>query len=126
MTSMMTWRYVLAGDETAAQAALREVLQQHGFTIDESSADEWHATEGTRPSFLARMAGDVHEPIVLRVRFSAVEGGIQAELHRPMLGVSGMSRDPRLMAYLDQAYRATATEVRDALTSKGVLVSAAL
>lgn len=130
MTGMFTWRYTLAGDTAAAQAAVRAFFGQHEFTIDERSADEWHVTHGSRPSFLAKMAGDYHEPVVLTARFSPATSGTTTgaatavELHRPVFAAAGgVSRDVRVMQYLDQAYRETASELREALKAQGVLLT---
>jgi len=127
MTGMFTWHYVLSGDPQAARATLREVLEKHGFTLEDKSVDEWRATQGTRPSFWAKMAGDFHEPVVLSVRFSQAEGGLAVDLHRPVFAaVGGASNDVRVMEYLDHAYREAAAAVHDDLSAKGVLLGSSL
>lgn len=148
MTGMFTWRYTVSGDVAAAHAAVRAVFEQHEFTIDERSADEWRVSHGSRPSFLAKMAGDYHEPVVLTVRFSpsptpagaaptgAASGGTapaaastpaaatDVELHRPVFAAAGgVSRDVRVMEYLDHAYRETAATLREALHAQGILLT---
>jgi hypothetical protein len=124
---MFTWRYVLSGDEQAARTTVREVLQRHEFQIEERSADEWRATQGTRPSFWAKMAGDYHEPVVLSVKFAPADGGLGVELHRPVFAAAGgVSRDVRVMEYLDHAYREAAAAVHDDLAAKGILLDSAL
>lgn len=122
---MFEWDYVVSGDRDAAQAALREVLQQHEFSIDERSRDEWKVEQGSMPSFFSRMLGDPHVPVDLTVRFADAAGGTSIGLHRSMFSAAGgVSRDPRTMEYADKAYRAAAAAVHDALSQKGVLLSA--
>jgi len=127
MAGMFTWHYVLSGDPEAARTAVREVLERHEFSVEERSEDEWRATQGSRPSFWAKMAGDFHEPVVLSVKFAEVDGGLGVDLHRPVFAAAGgVSRDVRVMEYLDHAYREAASAVRDDLTAKGVLLSSSV
>ena len=125
MTGMFTWLYDVSGTADEARAAIRDVLQQRGFVIQEASADEWHAQYGEKPSFLAQMTGNPRFPVILTVLFQEEPTGMQIELKRPTAyGLGNTSHGGVTLMHLDQDYRATAAAVHERLAQAGVLVDA--
>ncbi|WP_308797931.1 hypothetical protein [Agromyces silvae] len=124
MTGMFTWLYDVSGSADSAREAIREVLQQQGFDVDEATPAEWHAQYGTQPSFMQQMFTNAHKPVLLSVLFTETDSGVEIELKRPTLyGVGGSGRDNVELMHLDKEYRATAAAVHERLAAEGVLIS---
>lgn len=120
MTGMFTWLYDVSGSADDARAAIREVLHQRGFDVDETSPAEWHAQYGTQPSFMQQMFTNAHKPVIFSVLFSESPSGVEIELKRPTLyGVGGSGRDNVELMHLDKEYRATAAAVHERLAPRG-------